>query len=526
MLSLQKLKESLTSISNPPKVLIDNPDQTEYEEARQVFNRRFSKRPAAIVYCTSTEQVAHVVNVANANKEYPLRVKSGGHDHEAESSETGAILIDFKHMNNYEIDTEKMEIRIEPGIRFKDIIPDLDRNNVSIPHGTCETVGVFGFTLGGGWGPWTRLHGMCCEHLVEATLILGGGQVRIVKDGIPEDQELLWALRGGGGFSYGVLTEIKIKLFQQPKHTLRFNVNWHNHYGNRNKILKETPPAIQILKAWEDIIAPDRNPQLIGTNLKIMAIPQDDKSIEDSQHDCICYGYYAGTKENLENDLKNWFNNVPFVDMEIHESDDNKHSFSSWDRISTHNNIARLQGRKLTHFPPDLDDAAPHKISCRMVQEKGLGESGRYNLIESLRSHLITKEGILGHLHTYVTLGAISGNYYSSDFVVPDFPQGCSFPYQKRPYTIQYQAWWNEKQEDKDAGIANHVYKYTNKALDWIAECRTKNFPETEGSFISFKDSAIPTHKYFLGNYEKLQEVKHNHSKDETNLFQSRKTII
>ena len=82
------------------RVLIDRPEDPDYETERKTFNRRFSKRPAAIVFCTTTEQVAHIVKVARENPEYPLRVKSGGHDHEAECSKTDAIVIDFKEMKD------------------------------------------------------------------------------------------------------------------------------------------------------------------------------------------------------------------------------------------------------------------------------------------------------------------------------------------------------------------------------------------------------------------------------------------
>ncbi len=515
-------------MDNPPEVLLDTPDDTQYESQRQTFNRRFHKRPAAIVLCKNAEQVSHVVTVAAANPDYPLRVKSGGgHDHEAECSITDGIVIDFSEMKEFHIDKEAMTLTVTPGLQFRDVIPHLDAANVSIPHGTCESVGIFGFTLGGGWGPWTRLHGMCCEHLVGATIVLGDGSIRKLKASEEKDRELLWALRGGGGFSFGILTQMVIKVFEQPPHTLRFILSWQRpHDGLLGMTQHPLPPAIKILEAWEKVIAPDQNKQLIGTNLQIMAIPEDEKSIQESVHECVFYGYYAGSNEELTADVNRWFEGLPWTGLKIVTSDEvSQHSFSSWDRISTSNEKLRWAGKQLQHFPPDVDHPAPHKLTSRLVQEEGLGQEGRENLIKSLRSKLISKEGIKAHLHTYVTLGAISGHFYNEVYDYPDYPNGSSFPYKKRPYTIQYQVWWDETDDDKEKGAEFHVYNYVNDALDWITECRTNDFPQTNGSFISFKDSGVPTRQYFLDSYDRLRDIKERYCKDENNLFRSRKTI-
>jgi len=550
-ISHSKLKAELQSIANPPIVLIAgdsveterknvhgdimDPVTLSYEVERSGFNRRFNIRPAAIVYCTSEAHVVHVINIAKKYPEFPLRAKSTGHDHESESTGTDAIVIDFFLMNDFILHKASGTATICSGVKFEEIIPVLDANNVSIPHGTCETVGVMGFTLGGGWGPWTRLHGMCCERLVGATLIDGQGNVIEIsehKSMKQEHKELLWALRGGGGFSYGILTKIVLKTFEQPKFTLRFMAKWRNLLGG-----KRIAPAIQILEKWEKVIDAGQNERLIGTNLQINAIPEDDKSIEASIHECTFYGYYgasdvaseAALEDKLIEDLEKWFKGAEPTSVKIVvDGKKEEHSFSTWGRISTEHRKMEAEGKTpvLTHFPPDIDDPAPHKLTCRLVKEEGLGEAGRRNLIKSLRSHLITEEGIRAHIHTYVTLGAISGNYYTKEYVKPTFPEGSAFPYAKRPYTIQYQAWWNETKDDKDAGKIHHVYDYVNRAMDWIQECRDADFPQTDGSFISFKDSSIPTERYFPGVYGQLQEIKRKYVNDSDNIFRTRKTII
>ncbi len=522
----EQIRSEIQAISDPPIVLIEN-DGPNYDLKRKPFNRRFDIKPAVIAMCRSAEQAAHVVRVVKSNPDYELRVRSGGHDHEAECTATGAVVIDFSEMKQFSIDKKAMRVKIGSGVLFKDIIPSLDENHVSIPHGTCETVGAMGFTLGGGWGPWTRKWGMCCEYLVGATIINPDGKIRYLDIENEEDKPLLWALRGGGGFSFGICAEIVLQCMEQPKQTLRFAVKWESTYGHT------IAPAIKILEAWEAVIAPNQNKALLGTNLQIMAIPEDDKSIDESVHDCTFYGYYGADVDSeealvemLKKDLNTWFKDVPPSSREIIKRDQkDQHNFGSWHRVSTQ--YEKLKSKSgvpiLGYFPPDIDFPAPHKLTSKLVKEEGLGEEGRKNLIRTLRSTLISKEGIQAHLHTYVTLGAICGNYYTDDFEVKAFPNGCAFPYQKRPYTIQYQAWWNESAEDIQAGRKYHVNAYINQAQDWIQEARDFNFPQTRGAFISFKDRSIPTSQYFLESFDQLKAIKKEQDPD--NMFRSRKTV-
>ncbi len=500
---------------NVPEILMDCcGNQEAYNEKRQVFNRRFQFRPAAIVFCESTEQVSEVLLLAE-KLGYEIRVRSGGHDHEGESCATDSIVIDLSKMKKIVVDHELSVVRIQPGVIFKELVPVLNDNNIGIPHGTCGTVGIPGFTMGGGWGPWTRQKGMCCEGLVGATIVLGDGSIKqLTENG--EDNQLLWALRGGGGMSYGIVTELLIKTFPLPPNTIKFNVVWTGS------------PAIKVLELWEELIEPDQNYNLLGTNLKIMAKPYDGQPLETSIHECVFYGYYAGTNEELWAEMDHWFAGLPPTTINIPDEDDKDDllDFSAWDRISTAIRKHNLEGfNNVMFIPPDLDEPAPHKISSRLVKEEGLGDEGRKNLIRSLESPLIHEEGNEAGVHCYVTLGAITGHYYAN-YKPEDHPLGSAFPYKKRPYTVQYQVWWNTTPEDTELGVEHDVYRYTNEALDWIDTCRNADFPQTEGSFISFKDSSIPTRNYFMESYEQLKNIKISYSKDPKNRFRTRKTII
>ena len=532
---LKKELANLQFTGTLPEVLVDD-GASAYDRARQVFNRKFQFRPAAIVFCAYIEHVQAMV-IIGATLNIEIRVRSGGHDHEGECSGTDVMVIDLSRMNKLSgsVDDEQGVVRVPPGAIFKMLIPILNEHNVSIPHGTCGTVGLPGFTFGGGWGPWTRQKGMCCESLVGATIVLGDGSVRKLDARHRDDHELLWALRGGGGMSYGIVTELVIKTFPLPPQTIKFNVEW------------EDVPAIDVLEHWENMIVNDQGPALLGTNLKIMAKPaseSDSASIKKSVHQCVFYGYFAGEEAELRDYVEKWFGDIKsgtlFIDPNSFPDPKTGKvgnlSFSGWDRAewvppdeADGEDVAFL-------IPPDADEPAPHKITSRLAKKGlpggGLGPEGRENLIRSLESNLLHAEGQKAGVRCYVTLGAITGPYYKK--YRPD-EVGSAFAYKERPYTIQYQAWWNESEKDIAAGKKHFVERYINQAEDWIEECREREFPQTLGSFISFKDTNVPTWKYFIESdtpgkeqeiYNRLKTIKEKHSKDPQNRFRTRKTIL
>jgi len=572
---------------NMPEILYDSPETDyEYNTKRQIFNTYFQLRPTAMVFCTNTQQVSDVIKcIKKYNYKGLFRVRSGGHDHEGESSGTDALVIDLSNMTDVKINTELNYAIIKPGIMFIDLIEQMNAANVGLPHGTCYSVRIAGFTFGGGWGPWTRQKGMGCESLAGATIVLGDGSYktiidnkllpeyegRCIKDLNEEDRKLLWALRGGGGMSYGVVTELIYKTFTLPDYTTKFTVAWQQTAG-------KIPPAVDILQRWEELIDYNENHDLLGTNLKIVAKFKDEKDatpVEKSLHDCFFYGYYMGSKAQFANQQefekhlkgiieKEWFPHAKYGDYSVKFEDsidavlsnnvgDNTPSgkltavpnknrrswstFAAWDRVvrwdtDKHKNL-RLESKYNTaalpkHYeaiPPEVDLPAPHKITSRLAtvtSNKQEAKARREKLIESLESHLLYAEGTKQGLSTYFTLGAITGEYYKDyNFKANEYPQGSAMPYKQCYYTVQYQAWW-----DND-GVKNMaVQPYVNRAMDWLEVCRNYDIPGTYGAFISFKDDSIPTRVYFQESYEHLKEIKETYCKDPDNMLSSRKTII
>ncbi|MEY2881391.1 MAG: hypothetical protein RLZZ15_3771 [Verrucomicrobiota bacterium] len=541
-----------------PEILQNCSDRQEaYDSQRQIFNRRFQFMPAAIVFCTSAEQVSVVVKFIEAER-LTLRVRSGGHDHEGECSGTDTVLIDFRKMNNVTIERAAGVARIEPGNVFQKLTTNLAAKDVMIPHGTCATVGIAGFSLGGGWGPWTRKHGMCCERVVGATLVLGDGSIKTITEQDELQQRgLLWAIKGGGGFSYGIVTEFVIKTFPLPPLLIKFQVEWNPHAFDDKSLhffVEGETPTIKVLTAWERLIATTdaETNQLIGTNLKISAKPADEGGPFDPRtvaHNCIMYGYWSGAETGLRRLLDRAFRGTGKYEFKVLGKGGSglraklglrygDHLMSSWDRFSHAEFMAKvpakfhhllpLRFRKLAlkgkPLPPDVDNPAPHKITSRFVDAAGLGPAGHAALLQSLTSPLVLPGNHWLGLFSYITLGAMTGEFYQN--LPPERQAASAFPYKDKLYTIQYQTWWNDEPNDVAHGSDNPVYNRVNRALDWMEVCRDYAIPNTSGAFISFKDSSVTTQKYFAESYDELVKIKQRDAKDPQNHFRSRKTII
>ena len=518
-------------------------DLIRYNTARQNFNLRIQLKPLVILYCKSTEEVQLVYKKAIENN-LPIRVRSGGHDHEGECSGNDVVLIDLSRIDYVNIikkDEQGKKLkrpyaRIGPGNRFKKLTSKLARHKVMVPHGTCATVGIAGFTFGGGWGPWTREKGMCCEYLIGATIVKGDGSVEKLDGSNGKVPELLWALKGGGGMSYGIVTELVLEVFPLPEIMIKFELEWNPFIKDNGNLPMPIVPTIQVLKAWEKVIQSKKTTQLSGTNIKITAIPWDqpDYTSFDANmvfHNCIMYGYWVGDEVSLHkfiDDKLSVGNPEIRIDGTGGKSDTRDeygtNLMNSWDRESFHNVQRVAQGKKGKPYPPDLDTPAPHKITCRLVEQQGLKKKGHIALLKSLSSPLISAANRPLGLFTYITLGAITGNFYQN--LKKKDRQKSAFPHKDKLYTIQYQTWWNSHLKEQEQGQDSKVYERTNKALDWMQVCRDFPIPNTSGSFISFKDSSIPTETYFGDSYERLKEIKQNYSKDPKNHFRSRKTII
>ena len=174
------------------------PKGGEYEKSRLISNYYTSKdsQPEVIVYCQNTQDVQNAVKWALCKK-IPIRIRSGGHNHEGFSTGSG-LVIDVSNMKKVEIDYEKNLATIQPGITGGELYSLLHKDGLTQVGGTCADVGISGLVLTGGMGPLGRKHGLTCDTLVSFEMVNAEGEIiHVTKDN--EYKDLFWACCGGGG---------------------------------------------------------------------------------------------------------------------------------------------------------------------------------------------------------------------------------------------------------------------------------------------------------------------------------------
>jgi FAD/FMN-containing dehydrogenase len=184
------------------------PGEPGYEEARTIWNAMIDKRPAAVVRAATAEDVVRAVDVARERK-LLLSVRGGGHNIAGNAVGDGGLMIDLSPMKAVRIDPSSRTARVEPGVTLAEFDKEAQAFGLATPMGINSTTGVAGLTLGGGFGWVSRKYGLTVDNLLGADVVLASGAQ--VHASAEENQDLFWALRGGGG-NFGVVTSFEFRL--------------------------------------------------------------------------------------------------------------------------------------------------------------------------------------------------------------------------------------------------------------------------------------------------------------------------
>jgi FAD/FMN-containing dehydrogenase len=184
------------------------PDDSDYDEARSLFNAMIDKRPALIARCANAGDVTKAVAFAREHG-LPIAIRGGAHNGAGLGSVDDGVVIDLSLMRDVEVDPEARTVRVGGGCTWGEVDAATNEHGLATPSGIISTTGVGGLTLGGGLGHLTRKCGLAIDNLLEAEVVLANGeQVRANAD---ENPDLYWALRGGGG-NFGVVTSFLFRL--------------------------------------------------------------------------------------------------------------------------------------------------------------------------------------------------------------------------------------------------------------------------------------------------------------------------
>ncbi len=204
MLTEQFINQLQTSLRGK----LIQPQDTEYDTARKVYNGMFSKHPAMIALCADVADVITAVNFARQNGML-VAVRGGGHNAAGLGTCDDGLVIDLSPMKGVHVDVKKKTALVQAGCTLGDVDHATHAFGMALPTGINSTTGISGLTLGGGLGHLTRKCGLTIDNMLEADVVLADGSY--VKASASENKDLFWALRGGGG-NFGVVTSFLFKL--------------------------------------------------------------------------------------------------------------------------------------------------------------------------------------------------------------------------------------------------------------------------------------------------------------------------
>ena len=199
-------------------------DSPGFKAAAGVYNARFDHvNPRAVARPVDANDVAAALRWAGAT-DTRVAARSGGHGYAGYSSVQDGLVLDLRGINSIKANPAAGTATVGPGARLIDMYAALARYGVTIPAGSCPSVGVAGSALGGGMGFAGRSFGLTCDQLVAVKIATADGRLHNVDR--RTDPDLLWALRGGGGGNFGIVTELTMRVHEIPRAASWFSVTW------------------------------------------------------------------------------------------------------------------------------------------------------------------------------------------------------------------------------------------------------------------------------------------------------------
>ena len=250
-------------------------NDSEYDEARSFYNRKLDLYPAAIKFVADTNEIRDAIRYAKENA-LKIAVRSGRHSYDGFSSGNGVLVIDVSKMKSHRIfnypsgpkrywtegDTSFPKVKLGTGLQTLEIYQLLMRSNLTIPLGTCSSVGLGGLALGGGIGLYLREIGLTIDSIIEYELIDYNGKLLHANYKGPH-KDLFWALNGAGGGNFGIVTSVTFKSYP-TKNTAIFDC-----YAQHDK-------EVEFIKRWFII---QNNSYSISSGLTLIKINNVDLMI-------------------------------------------------------------------------------------------------------------------------------------------------------------------------------------------------------------------------------------------------------
>ncbi len=224
----------------------------EYDEQRKAWLDVVEQRPSLIVNAATVKDIVEAVHTAR-DLGLPLGIQNTGHGIAAPCNE--GLLLRLAGMKSVVIDAAGGTATIGPGVTSADLLKAAEAHGFVYPSGQVSSVGMIGYTLGGGYGWLGRKLGAACSTVRAAQVVLADGSV--VNASETENPDLFWALRGGGG-NFGVVTSLTVAL--TPLKKIFGGLVYYR--------MEDAPEVLRFYRDWTAGLSDDTS-----TYLRLTALP-------------------------------------------------------------------------------------------------------------------------------------------------------------------------------------------------------------------------------------------------------------
>jgi FAD/FMN-containing dehydrogenase len=435
-------------------------DDEGYDEARRVFNAMIDRRPAVVVRPVNVGDVITAVRYARENR-LDLAIRGGGHGVPGFGTWDDGVVIDFSSMRGVRVDPRTSTARAEGGATWGDFNAATHAFGLATTGGVVSTTGVAGLTLGGGIGYLARGYGLSCDNLISADVVTADGRFLVASD--DENDDLFWAIRGGGG-NFGVVTALEYRL-----HPVK------DIYGG--PMFYELSDASTILKFFREFIedAPEELGGFPGFQIAppLPFIPED----RHGETFALIVACWAGPVDEGENVFKAFHDVAPVVAEHVGPMPYPVLN-SAFDGLYP---AGELQHYWKANFVAELTDDAI---------EAHLEHGPRVPVVNST-------------MHLYPVNGAVQR-------IAPDVT---AFPYRDATFATVIAGMWPDP-SDNDVNTG------------WVRDYYEATAPHSEaGGYINFMsaDDQQRIEANYRGNYRRLVDVKRKYDPD--NLFHLNQNI-
>ena len=204
-----QLAELETFLKDHPHITIATPSAPEYISLRDTFYLDNHATPLAIVRPQSIVDVSLLVRYVTS-KRIKFVIRTGGHSLFGLSQAEGALTIDMRDINYIQIQEGNASAKVGGGVLQGDLAARLSEGGLSTAIGTVSSIGHVGWSMYGGYGPFSANFGLGVDQILEATIVNWRGEV------VEADENLMKGIRGAGG-AFGIIVETTVKVYPLQK---------------------------------------------------------------------------------------------------------------------------------------------------------------------------------------------------------------------------------------------------------------------------------------------------------------------